>query len=119
MPRKSRRESLHPTQGGSALGSLPVVRDLCRRLDVAGIIDRLCPIRDLAHASHGQVIEALIANRLTSPTPLVHVARWARDWAVPESNRRHSLQSSTPGRWRVILGGRSGNRNGPDTILLT
>ena len=67
-----------------ALGSLPVVRDFCRRLDVAGVIDRLCPVRDVAHASHGQVIEALIANRLTSPTPLVHVERWAAEWAVPE-----------------------------------
>jgi transposase len=68
-----------------ALGSLPVVRDFCRRLDVAGTIDRLCPVRDVAHASHGQVIEALVANRLTSPTPLVHVERWAAEWAVPEA----------------------------------
>jgi hypothetical protein len=30
-------------------------------------------VRDITYASHGQVIEALIANRLTSPTPLVHV----------------------------------------------
>ncbi|MGH8887596.1 MAG: IS1634 family transposase [Egibacteraceae bacterium] len=30
------------------------------------------------------MIEALVANRLTSPTPLVHVADWAAQWAVPE-----------------------------------
>jgi uncharacterized protein DUF4277 len=30
------------------------------------------------------VIEALVANRLTSPTPLVHVEDWAAQWAVPE-----------------------------------
>ena len=47
------------------LGSLPVIADFSRRLDIAGIIDRACPMRDLALVSHGQVIEALIANRLT------------------------------------------------------
>lgn len=66
------------------LGALPVVADYCRRLDLAGIIDRACPIRDLADLTHGQVIETLIANRLTSPTPLVRMTDWARDWAVEE-----------------------------------
>jgi transposase len=67
-----------------ALGALPVVAGFCRRLDIAGIIDRACPVRDIAYATHGQVIEALVANRLTSPTPLVHVEDWARAWAVEE-----------------------------------
>jgi transposase len=67
-----------------ALGALPVVAAFCARLDVAGIVDRACPVRDIALATHGQVIEALVANRLTSPTPLVHVEDWAAAWAVPE-----------------------------------
>jgi len=66
------------------LGALPVVADYCRRLDLAGIIDRACPIRDLADLSHGQVIETLVANRLTSPAPLVRVTDWARGHAVEE-----------------------------------
>lgn len=66
------------------MGSLPVVAEFSRRLDIAGIVDRLCPVRDLAILSHGQVIEALVANRLTSPAPLLRVEDWARDWAVPE-----------------------------------
>jgi transposase len=66
------------------LGALPVVADYCRRLDLAGIIDRACPIRDLADLTHGQVIETLIANRLTSPAPLLRVSDWAREWAVEE-----------------------------------
>jgi len=49
------------------LGALPVVAQFCRRLDLAGIVDRLCPMRDLALISPGQVVEALVANRLTSP----------------------------------------------------
>ena len=64
------------------LGALPVVAGFCRRLDIAGIIDRAVPIRKVAYATHGQVIEALIANRLTSPTPMVHIGSWAREFAV-------------------------------------
>lgn len=66
------------------LGSLPVIADFCRRLDIAGIIDRLCPIRDVALATHGQVIEILIANRLTQPAAMAGISGWARAWAVPE-----------------------------------
>ncbi len=66
------------------LGSLPVIAGFCRRLDIGGIVDRACPVRDVAIATHGQVIEALVANRLTSPQPLLHVEDWAREWAVAE-----------------------------------
>lgn len=61
-----------------------MVAEFSRRLDIAGIVDRLCPVRDVAILSHGQVIEALVANRLTSPAPLLRVEDWARDWAVSE-----------------------------------
>jgi transposase len=63
---------------------LPVIADFSRRLDIAGIIDGLCPIRDIALATHGQVIEILIANRLTNPAAMAGVSSWARAWAVPE-----------------------------------
>ncbi len=66
------------------LGALPVVADYGRRLDLAGIIDRACPIRDIADLTHGQVIETLVANRLTSPAPLVRVTDWAGEHAVEE-----------------------------------
>ena len=66
------------------LGALPVIADFCRRLDIRGIIDRACPVRDVAIATHGRVIEALVANRLTSPQPLLHVEDWAREWGVAE-----------------------------------
>ncbi|WP_298446414.1 DUF4277 domain-containing protein, partial [Ferrimicrobium sp.] len=48
------------------------------------MVDRAAPVRDIAYVTHGQVIEALVANRLTSPTPLVHVEDWARAFAVEE-----------------------------------
>ena len=73
-----------PPSVEKTLGSLPVVARFCGRLDVAGTIDRLCPIRDVAFLTHGRVIETMIANRLTSPTPLLRVEDWAREWAVEE-----------------------------------
>ncbi|MET9885427.1 IS1634 family transposase [Streptomyces sp. NPDC006430] len=66
------------------LGALPVAAEFLRRLDVAGIVDEVCPGGASAHLTHGQVIEALVANRLTSPAPLVRVGDWARTWAVEE-----------------------------------
>jgi transposase len=66
------------------LGALPASAAFLRRLDVAGIIDALCPIRDIADLTHGQVVEVLVANRLSSPSSMVRVAGWARQWAVEE-----------------------------------
>ena len=66
------------------LGSLPVIASFCRRLDISGVIDDLVPIRDVATVSAGQAVEAMVCNRLTSPSPLVHVEGWARDWAAGE-----------------------------------
>lgn len=66
------------------LGALPVAAEFLRRLDVAGVVDEVCPGGASAHLTHGQVIEALVANRLTSPAPLVRIGDWARTWAVEE-----------------------------------
>jgi hypothetical protein len=66
------------------LGSLPVVAGFSSRLRIRDLIDGLCPVDDRSELTHGQVIEALIANRLTSPSPLVHVPVWAGDYAVGE-----------------------------------
>ena len=61
-----------------------MVASFCQRLDLEGIVDRACPVREVATLTHGQVICALVANRLTSPTPLWRVEEWARAWAVEE-----------------------------------
>ena len=71
-----------PASTEQALGALPVAAAFCRQLDIAGIVDRAAPVREIARATHGQVIEALIANRLTSPAPVIHVGQWARQFAV-------------------------------------
>lgn len=67
------------------LGALPVVAEFGRRLRIAEIVDELCPIRDLAPLSHGEVVEVLIANRLTAPAPMVQVEGWAAAMAVDEA----------------------------------
>jgi Domain of unknown function (DUF4277) len=66
------------------LGALPVVAQFGRRLRIAEVVDELCPIRQVAPVSHGEVIEALVANRLTAPAPLVQVEAWAAAMAVDE-----------------------------------
>lgn len=64
------------------LGALPASAEFLRRLDVAGIVDGLCPIREVADLTRGQVVEVLVANRLSAPAPQVWVGDWARAWAV-------------------------------------
>ena len=85
MSRRPRAQVAAVGRVEKQLGSLPVIADFSRRLDIAGIVDRACPMRDLfGSISHGQVVEALIANRLTSPKAMVAVADWAHGWAVDE-----------------------------------
>ena len=84
MARRPRPQIAAADRLEKQLGSLPVIADFSRRLDIAGIVDRACPMRDVGLISHGQVIEALIANRLTSPKAMVAVADWAHAWAVQE-----------------------------------
>src|SRR5882672_12181536 len=84
------------------LGGLPAVSEVLRRLELAGIVDELCPVRDIADVTHGQVIEVLIANRLTSPMPLQRVGDWAAAWAVEEVFGIESgllTMTGWPGRW--------------------
>ena len=68
------------------LGALPVVAEFGRRLRLRQIVDAVCPMREVSTSAvtHGQVVEVLVANRLTSPAPLLRVEDWARAWAVPE-----------------------------------
>src|SRR6266516_4699584 len=84
VPRRPRAQIAVVEVLEKRLGSLPVIAGFSRRLDIAGIIDRACPMREVSLTSHGQVIEALIANRLTNPKAMVAVADWAHAWAVQE-----------------------------------
>jgi transposase len=84
-PPRRQRARYGPPSVEKLLGALPVVASFCGRLDLQGIIDRACPVREVATLTHGQVIQVLVANRLTSPTPLRRVEDWAATWAVEET----------------------------------
>ena len=73
---------LDPSPGRYLAGALPLVVPVLGRLEVAAIVDRACPMRGRAQLTHGEVICALIANRLTAPTPLYDVAGWANSYAT-------------------------------------
>ena len=66
-------------------GALPVVAKLADRLGLVEAVDRLCPIRSVADYTHGQVVLALVANRLTHPRPLSSFEDWGEDFAVSET----------------------------------
>lgn len=68
---------LDPAPGRYLLGPLPLVAPVLERLDLAGVVDRTCPMRGRAHLTHGEVIAALVVNRLSSPRPLYDVKGWA------------------------------------------
>jgi transposase len=73
---------LDPAPGHYRVGALPLLVPVLERLDVAGIVDRACPMRGRSQLTHGEVIAALIANRLTAPRPLYDVADWAGAYAT-------------------------------------
>lgn len=73
---------LDPLPGRFLCGPLPLVLPVLQRLDLIGIVDRACPMRGRAQLSHGEVVAALVANRLTSPRPLYDVQGWAERYAA-------------------------------------
>jgi len=61
------------------IGSVALAKPVIGRMGFAKVIDTLVPSDGQQKVSHGQVVEILVANRLTSPTPLYGVAQWAFD----------------------------------------
>jgi transposase len=66
------------------VGPLLLVYHYLRRLGLSDLVDRQIPQRGRAHLTHGEVITALVANRLASPSPLYDVAGWASSAALQE-----------------------------------
>lgn len=67
------------------LGALPVIREYLERLQLKERVDALAPVREVAHLTNGEVVVALVANRLTAPQPLYNIVEWAETWAVEEA----------------------------------
>src|SRR2546425_2731843 len=72
---------LDPAPGRYLTGALPLVAPVLERLDLVGIVDRAAPMRGRSQLTHGEVIAALVANRLTAPRPLYDVVGWAQSYA--------------------------------------
>jgi transposase len=66
------------------VGSLLLVHHYLDRLGLVDIVDRHLPQRGHAQLTTGEVIAALIANRLAAPSPLYDVAGWATSAAMAE-----------------------------------
>jgi transposase len=66
------------------VGPLLVVHHFTRALRIAEEVDRLLPQRGRHKLSTGEVVVALIASRLASPSPLYDVAGWASGAALQE-----------------------------------
>jgi len=61
------------------IGSVALAKPVVRKMGFAEMIDRLVPCDPQQKVSHGRVVEIMVANRLTSPTPLYEVEQWAED----------------------------------------
>jgi hypothetical protein len=77
---------LDPPQVGTRreVGALLLVRHYLDRLGLTKIVDQAAPMRGRAQLTHGEVVTALVANRLSAPSPLYDVSGWASSAAVAE-----------------------------------
>lgn len=66
------------------VGPLLLVAQLARELELAETIDRALPRSPRSELSVGELVVALIANRLCSPSPLYDVSGWASGAALQE-----------------------------------
>ena len=66
------------------VGPLLLVAHYLDRLGLVELIDNAVPMRGKAMLTHGEVIAALVANRLCAPAPLYDVAGWASSAAMAE-----------------------------------
>ena len=67
------------------IGGITLIKPLLESAGIRKIVDEYCPMeRDGDGITNGQAIEALVLNRLTSPTPIVHVEEWAKQYALQE-----------------------------------
>src|SRR5437588_1147867 len=77
---------LDPPMAGTrrGVGPLLLVEHFLRALDVQGTVDGALPRSARSVLSVGEVVCALVASRLCSPSPLYDVAGWASGAAVHE-----------------------------------
>lgn len=62
-----------------------MIREYPERLGLKERVDAVAPVRAVARLTSGEVVMALVANRLTAPRPLYDIVEWAETWAVEEA----------------------------------
>jgi transposase len=77
---------LDPPPAGTRrhVGPLLLVAHYLARLGLVQLVDAAVPMRGRAMLTHGEVVAALVANRLCAPAPLYDVAGWASSAAMAE-----------------------------------
>ena len=58
---------------------LPLIHPFISRLGLEKLIDAACPIAAHANLTHGQVVLAIVANRLCNPQAMSGILDWARE----------------------------------------
>lgn len=66
------------------VGPLLLVRHYLERLGLVGLVEGALPGRGRAQLAPGEVVAALVCNRLCAPAPLYDVAGWAAGAALQE-----------------------------------
>ena len=66
------------------VGALLLAGHFLGELDVAGTVDRALPRSERSELSVGEIVCALVASRLCSPSPLYDIAGWASGAAIRE-----------------------------------
>jgi transposase len=67
------------------IGAIALIKPVLDALGVRETVDRYCPMDRNREITHGQAVEVMVMNRLTSPTPLCHVEEWAALYALEEA----------------------------------
>jgi hypothetical protein len=66
------------------VGPLLLLSHLERELEIAQTVDRLLPRSPRSELAAGELVVALVANRLCSPSPLYDIAGWSSGAAISE-----------------------------------
>jgi transposase len=64
------------------VGSLPILKFFCDRLELARIVNEHLPLAPQAPVGLGEALVALVMNKLSAPHPLYRVEDWAQKFAV-------------------------------------
>lgn len=86
QPAPSPAPAIEPVEA-TACGVTAMWLGLLRKMKLRETIDRILPTE--SDVSHGEVLEALVLNRLTAPEPLYEIEGWARESGFAALTKRN------------------------------